>query len=326
MKKIFYFLAASLLLVAGCNDNDDLKGRVDNLEDRVKALEDKVNAMNGDINSLKTIVDALDNGAVITDIAETDEGYVITFSNGKKMTIKHGDKGSDAPVIGIKKDTDNVYYWTITVGGQTDWLKDGDGNKMRVTGRDGEPGYPGTPGDKGDSPVIGVDSEGYWTVKYGNGTPTRILDAQGNPIKAEGKDGDSFFAGVDTSSPDYVVLTLNDEDETKIIIPIGKPLKFDIEKESVILKFGATTSLTVTHEGVKYLSIAKPDGWKAAYTEGTLTITAPAAGNVYAETTGKISVTVVGETHSIISSVDVTASGAVLDGSGAGGSDWEDWQ
>ncbi len=33
--------------------------------------------------------------------------------------IKNGTAGADAPVIGVKQDTDEVYYWTITTDGKT---------------------------------------------------------------------------------------------------------------------------------------------------------------------------------------------------------------
>ena len=53
---------------------------------------------------------------------------------------KDGVDGKDAPVIGVKKDTDGIYYWTLTTNGHTAWLLDDQGNKLRVTGRDGTQG------------------------------------------------------------------------------------------------------------------------------------------------------------------------------------------
>ena len=45
-------------------------------------------------------------------------GYTITFSKGNPITIYHGKDGQDGedgttPTIGVKKDTDGVYYWTL---------------------------------------------------------------------------------------------------------------------------------------------------------------------------------------------------------------------
>jgi len=37
-------------------------------------------------------------------------------------------------------------------------------------------------------PMVGIDSEGYWTVRYGNETPERILVGN-SPVKATGEDG-----------------------------------------------------------------------------------------------------------------------------------------
>ena len=45
-------------------------------------------------------------------------GYTITFQTGKSITIRHGVDGinGETPVIGVAKDTDGVYYWTVKIG------------------------------------------------------------------------------------------------------------------------------------------------------------------------------------------------------------------
>lgn len=82
-------------------------------------------------------------------------------------------------MIGVKADEDGIYYWTITTNGTTEWLPDAT-NKLKVTGT---------------TPVMGVDSDGYWTVDTGEGAK-RINGTDGKPVKAEGQDGDSFISNL----------------------------------------------------------------------------------------------------------------------------------
>lgn len=122
-----------------------------------------------EITTLQSLVDALNQGKVITNTEQTSDGYTLTFSDGSTVSIKNGKNGTDAPVIGVKADEDGIYYWTITTNGTTEWLPDAT-NKLKVTGT---------------TPVMGVDSDGYWTVDTGEGAK-RINGTDGKPVKAEG--------------------------------------------------------------------------------------------------------------------------------------------
>lgn len=195
MKKTFRLLSVFLLgaTVWSCSyDDSALWDKVNDLDGRVQTLETTVKGMNTSITSLKGIVEALDGGKVITKTESTADGYILTLSDGSTLTLKNGKDGKDAPVIGVKADTDGVYYWTITTDGKTEFLKDAEGGKLKVSGT---------------TPVMGVDSEGYWTVDTGNGVQ-RIL-SDGKPVKAQGQDGDSFIKSV-TIIGKKVVFTLMD--------------------------------------------------------------------------------------------------------------------
>lgn len=195
MKKTFRLLSVLLLgaTVWSCSyDDSALWDKVNDLDGRVQTLETTVKGMNTSITSLKGIVEALDGGKVITKTESTADGYILTLSDGSTLTLKNGKDGKDAPVIGVKADTDGVYYWTITTDGKTEFLKDAEGGKLKVSGT---------------TPVMGVDSEGYWTVDTGNGVQ-RIL-SDGKPVKAQGQDGDSFIKSV-TIIGKKVVFTLMD--------------------------------------------------------------------------------------------------------------------
>lgn len=224
MRKIrLLFLSLSVAALAGCTaDMDKFTERLDDLEARVAALETLCAQMNEDISSMRTVISALEDGLYITDVKNVGEGYRIEFSDGETITIRHGKDGEDGtpgadgqdgykPVIGVRMDTDGIYYWTL----DGEWLLDDQDNKMRVTGEngkdgadgedgkdgedgedgaDGAPGEPGAPGEDGAdgkdgvTPVIGVaqDEDGiyYWTI---NGE--WLLDENGNKVQAQGRDG-----------------------------------------------------------------------------------------------------------------------------------------
>ena len=158
-----------------------------------------------------------------------------------------------------------------------------------------------------------------------------IKGEDGQPIKAVGKDGangdkgedgDSFFKSV-VQDDENVTFTLTNGDQ--IVLPKAKEVNFVIERTSLTLKFGASQNLAVTQKGVENLAIAKPDGWRAWLEGDVLTITAPAKENVYAETSGEVSVVAVGATATVIAKVQVLATDEILGGAGAGSSEWEEW-
>ena len=161
----------SLSTVAGCSDDYDdsqLRGDLSELSGRVEKLEQSVAKLNGDYTALSGIVDALEGKVYVSKVDPIADGYRITFSDGTTAEIKNGAAGAAAPVIGIDKDTDGLYYWTRTIDGKTEWLLNEENEKMPVSGV---------------TPVMGVDAEGYWTISYDGGTTSsRVVDSEGNPL------------------------------------------------------------------------------------------------------------------------------------------------
>ena len=190
-------------------DDSEIQDELTNIKSRLSALEDKVNT---DISGLWEVVNAQKNGITITSVSETDDSWIIVFSNGKTATVSKGGTAS-APAIGVKKDSDGVYYWTLY--GQ--WLLDDGGNKLPVSGTPGTPGAPGSPGESGITPQLKIDG-GYWYVSTDGGASWTKLD---KATGEDGKDGDAFFKDV-TWDDDYVYLTLMDG--TKIVIRRGAGL------------------------------------------------------------------------------------------------------
>lgn len=206
MRKNFLFVAAVLCMLSGCK-YDDLEDRVDELENRLEIVEKTLGDMNSNISSLQAIVEAQKDGKFVSDIKEVETGYIITFSDGTKITLKHGKDGNDgsSPVIGVKEFEGEI-YWTITIDGDTKFIEN-NGQKIPVSGK---------------TPIMGVDREGYWTVDTGNG-PERIKDESGNPVKATGT-VESFIVDV-VYTKDYVKFVFSDGKE------IALPFKFVVESD-----------------------------------------------------------------------------------------------
>ena len=271
MKLIRLLLIILCTLTFSCQRYDDsavwdeLKAHAE----RIAELEALCEKMNSNISALDEIVAALQENEYVTEIADITEngkiiGYTITFSKRGRVAIYHGKNGADGapgapgqdgkdgtdgkddhtPTIGVRKDTDGIYYWTL----DGEWLKDSEGNKIPTTGKDGADGQPGAPGadgypgapgtdgedgeqgkpgqdgEDGITPLLKIEDE-YWYISYDNGQSWQQLykdvgedgaaGADGTD-GAPGKDGQSFFQSVDTTNPNYIILTLADGSQIKI--------------------------------------------------------------------------------------------------------------
>ncbi len=210
MKKRILFAAFAACLLAGC-DNDDLEKRVDSLENRLEIVEKTLTEINSGISSLQSIVEALQNGKSVSNVEETATGYVITFSDGSNITLKHGQDGANgqnatAPVIGMAE-SEGAYYWTVTIDGETQFMEN-NGKKVPVTG---------------NTPKMGVDENGFWTVDTGNG-PEQVKDEEGNPIPARAGATGSFISDVVYTDKN---ITFIFSDGTEITMPVEFTVKAD---------------------------------------------------------------------------------------------------
>lgn len=297
MKQLPKLLIFSLLLtIVGCSkeyDDSALVGRVNNLESRVLKLEQLCQQMNTNISSLQTIVSALQNNDYVTGVVPVTEGgknvgYTISFTKSQPVTIYHGKDGVDGkngtdgkdgqngadgkdgksyvPVIGVRQDTDGVYYWTL----DGKWLIDGSGNKVKAEGRDGKNGADGKDGLNGSdgrdgadgkngqdgadgkdgangadgrdgiTPVLKIE-DNYWLISYDNGGSwTKLGKATGE----NGRDGDSFFQDVtqDDSKVHFILA-----DGTVITLP--KAVELDIvfaESDLVVMSPNSTRTISFT--------------------------------------------------------------------------------
>lgn len=331
MKKILCFLFAVSIL-SGCGDDYDdsaLTGRVDDLENRVTKLEELCKQMNTNISSLQALVNALQDNDYITGVTPITKdgetiGYTISFAKSAPITIYHGEDGKDGqdgkpgedgndgstPIIGVKQDTDGVYYWTLN----GDWLTDDSGNKIQAEGRDGADGKPGEDGNDGQDGKPGEDGndgqdgqdgkpgedgkdgitpqlkieDGDWYVSYNDGASwTQLGKATGD--KGEpGEPGQAggIFKDVEETD-DSVIFTLNDD--STITIPKATA------SETLDIVFGNTDSINVlpdkTYE-IEYtitgadentlIEVVAQDLYKASvsptdYRSGKIIVTTPSA-------------------------------------------------
>ena len=210
-------------------------------------------------------------------------GYKIEFTKSGVIHIYHGQDRSDGsdrtggyvPQIGVEKDKDGIYYWTL----DGSWLTDKDGNKIKAVGLDGKDGQEGSDGSNGSNgsngrdgitPKLQINSNGYWEVSYDNGkTWVEVGPATGGtaecPIeKVEIKDK-------------YVFFTLSTGEEFKVPLFNGITITFGettigMEADSKVdLQYELTGS-----KDVKVSAIGEGVRTSVDQTTNTLTITTDA--------------------------------------------------
>ena len=282
MKKLLTLFAIVLAVgVSSCSKFDDSaiwdklneqEQPLNDHEKRIAALEELCKQMNTNINALQILVEALEKRDYITNVSPVRKdgeviGYTISFADSDTITIYHGENGKDGadgkdgytPQIGVMKDTDGIYYWTV----DGEWLLDGKGNKIKAVGEDGRDGQDGTDGTNGSNGSNGQDGQDgedgtdgrdgvdgvtphlkiendYWYVSYdegatwielGKATGEDGADGSDGTDGSDGEDGDSIFASV-TQDDEYVYFNL--ADGTMITLP--KHDKENIQFEDLQVK------------------------------------------------------------------------------------------
>lgn len=225
-----------------------------------EALKEQCQQANANIEALQKIVEALQDNVSVVAVTpiyegEAEVGYIISFSDGVKVTIYHGKDGSQGepgedgqpgekgstPSIGVKKDVDGLYYWTL----DGEWLLDDAGNKVPTTGKDGvngnpdEGGVPGNPGKDGVTPQLKIE-ENDWYVSYDNGETWEKLGP------AVGDKGDSFFKDVDEDEH-FVYFTLANGE--KIVLPkqVSLAIEFDVDSVNGVVAMNPNSTREVRY-------------------------------------------------------------------------------
>ena len=264
MKKIFNVVLLGVMLLVGCENvyRDELAQIHKELDEINARLDAFCEETNSNIAALQAMIAALQAKDYVTGVVPVMEngeevGYQITFEKSGTITIYHGKDGADGadgadgkdgkdgytPQIGIKKDADGIYYWTL----DGEWLTDEDGNKIKAVGLDGAVGPQGPQGEQGPqgpqgepgkdavAPQLKIGDDGKWYISVDGGqTWDYIAPATGDKGETgpqgpqgeqgpqgdkgdKGDKGDSFFQDVDcTSDPSYIIITLTDGTQIKL--------------------------------------------------------------------------------------------------------------
>lgn len=257
------------LFITGCDseyDDGALIERINGLESRVAKLELLCNQMNTNIVSLQTIVTALQKQDCITGVTPVIEagkiiGYTITFVQSSPITIYHGkngekgDKGEDGkdgedgmngrdgrngttPIVGVKKDIDGNYYWTLN----GEWLYDDKGNRVIAQGTSGKDGEDGQDGVDGITPQLKIES-GYWFISYDNGFTWYQIGP------ADGQDG-VVLPDITPDVPDMFENVAQDDDYVYFTLADGTVITLPKEKAvSVVEKIKAVSYIPEASDG-----------------------------------------------------------------------------
>lgn len=294
---LFAFLTVSFgTIFYSCKTNtDDLWYSINQLDGRVAALEDLCMRINSNINSLQKLVQALQDNNCITKVVPIEKegkeaGYMIIFSKGNPITIYHGAKGDKGdkgdsganghdgftPVIGVKIDLDNIYYWTLN----GEWLIDEKGKKIKAIGTDGKDGIDGIPGQDGATPELKIEN-GRWLLSNDNGnTWSDIGQATGDAGKdgmngmngangSDGKNGDTLFKEIDyNSDPNWVIFTL--ADNTILKLPtwysLSKLQQLCEQLNANILSMQAIMDILQQKDAITNIVVLKENNKEVGYT------------------------------------------------------------
>ena len=100
-------------------------------------------------------------------------------------------KGEDGvtPVIGIKQDVNGIYYWTQKIGdGESTWILDSKGEKIKATGEDGQ---------AGETPYIGSNGN-WWIGTRDTGVKATGEEGQNGLTPSIGNNGNWWIGTEDT--------------------------------------------------------------------------------------------------------------------------------
>lgn len=200
MKRIFLWLIAGLTAFCAADCSNGYTERLEELKERTANLEAQIERLNSSLSSVSKIIKAIEDEDLITGIADIKEGskvigYTIKFLYGSPITVYNGVDGL-VPYVGTKQDSDGSIYWTIRCGtdGATDWLLDGQGEKVLAVG---------------EIPYLDIKND-MWQYTFDGKTWVELGPAKG-------EDADSMFSKVDISDELFVVFQLSDG--TSLTIP-----------------------------------------------------------------------------------------------------------
>lgn len=182
-----WFLPVFLAAFSACTG--PVQAELDETHVKLQALQELVGAVNRDLTTLDLIVKELDDGHTILpeSLRLTEDGYEVSFRDGKKVFIPFGKDGTDGRTlipVGVK-DEDGVYWWQV----DGEWLLDAEGNRIRAGATDGIP------------PQFWVEGEN-WYISVDGGKSSSVF------ASCDEMNGVGVFKDVQQTSSGTVKLTL----------------------------------------------------------------------------------------------------------------------
>ncbi|WP_195474616.1 PL29 family lyase N-terminal domain-containing protein [Bacteroides finegoldii] len=236
---ILFFLM--VFAVTGCT-TDDLKDDVNNLKDRVTLIEEQVKLLNDNLAVVAYILDP-QNKTIANVETPTKDQYVITLSNGEKLTLTIGKPGTiDEP--------------EITIGEDGMWYVNGESTGVVAVGTDGKNGE--------GYPEFRVE-QGKWQVRFGDGAWS---DVEGGDVTGGVSLGDQIFESAEVDGNKFIV-TLK-KDGSVHTLPIVETLKCIIDKSGLtldkedflVVNRDERVIVPVQIEG-ENMQVTCPQGWRA---------------------------------------------------------------
>lgn len=244
--KLYKSLLLGLLMCgfAAC-DTTDLERDINSLKDRVEDYEAQVQKLNDDMNIIRVL---LDGNKTITSYSFDGTNYTMTLSNGETLTLTQGVVGANYPSITIDEESGN-------------WIIAGKDSGVKAEAEDGK--------DAPYTPQFKIENENWWVSYDGKNTWENLgVVATGTP-----SDKKSPIAAVDTTDPNFIKITLEGEQDPRVI-PVIRDLVCEITEPELadgemwyIGSNGATLTVKVNIQSGDIIRPVVPADWKAEITE-----------------------------------------------------------
>lgn len=225
---------------AAC-DTTDLERDINSLKDRVEDYEAQVQKLNDDMNIIRVL---LDGNKTITSYSFDGTNYTLTLSNGETLTLTQGIVGANYPSITIDEESGN-------------WIIAGKDSGVKAEAEDGK--------DAPYTPQFKIENENWWVSYDGKNTWENLgVVATGTP-----SDKKSPIAAVDTKDPNFIKITLEEEQDPRVI-PVIRDLVCEITEPELadgemwyIGSNGATLKVKVNIQPGDIIRPVVPADWKA---------------------------------------------------------------
>jgi len=189
MKRLLAALTLCLTLLTGCTK--EIKVRIATLDEKITAMEEELAQQNETIRSLYTVLAAYQKKDFITGITqlESNAGYAIHFNSLGDIVIYHG-TDANVPRVGVKRNSDGNYYWTIQYGnGDVQYIINQAGEMVSAIGM---------------VPLLKIE-KGKFYISYDSRATWQYLG------EADGVKGDDIFQKI-TVTDDYIIFKTAEEE------------------------------------------------------------------------------------------------------------------